>query len=385
MKENKYLLIDDLAAKGWKSALELSVIKDSGILEVALTYDEAIEKLKSEWSVVFLDMRLTEIDHKLNDFTELSGYRILQSIKSDFRNVNFATPVILFTASNKIWNIDLFNQYSIEGYYIKEHPNHFISKEQSRNNLEYLQALFTNSLVCDKSRKNIWNLCVKVIDQLEKHLYFKGQNPRDVNIKKRINDKIKLGYAELFKRTNKLEKEMLLNYNEAMSFIVFWSILEEISKGFVDFNETFVENRTGKYERKGNWKYRNKEYFIERGLYKVTVNVEFKGKVPHKKHVTYLEEKENIEYKKYTESIINLSSQIFSLIAAYSRDEVQFKDVALRFQNINDYRNKVDFIHSDLVNIFKMDLYNEKYVAKAFSKNVEILELINEILSFPIK
>lgn len=385
MKENKYLLIDDLATKGWKSALELSVIKDSGILEVALTYDEAIEKLKSEWSVVFLDMRLTELDHKLNDFTELSGYRILQTMKGNFRNVNFATPVILFTASNKIWNIDLFNQYSIEGYYIKEHPNYSISKEQSRNNLENLQALFANSLVYDKKRKNIWSLCVKVIDQLEKHPYFKGQNPRDVNVKNRINDKIKLGYAQLFKRINKLEKELLLNYNEAMSFIVFWSILEEISKGFVDFNETFVENRTGKYERKGNWKFRNKEYFIERGLYKVTVNMEFKGKVPHKKHVTYLEEKENIEYKKYTESIINLSSQIFSLIAAYSRDEVQFKDVALRFQNINDYRNKVDFIHSDLVNIFKMDLYNEKFVAKAFSKNVEILELINEILSFPIK
>jgi hypothetical protein len=385
MKQNKYLLIDDLATKGWKSALELSVIKDSGILEVALTYDEAIEKLKSEWSVVFLDMRLTELDHKLNDFTELSGYRILQTMKGNFRNVNFATPVILFTASNKIWNIDLFNQYSIEGYYIKEHPNYSISKEQSRNNLENLQALFANSLVYDKKRKNIWSLCVKVIDQLEKHPYFKGQNPRDVNVKNRINDKIKLGYAQLFKRINKLEKELLLNYNEAMSFIVFWSILEEISKGFVDFNETFVENRTGKYERKGNWKFRNKEYFIERGLYKVTVNVEFKGKVPHKKHVTYLEEKENIEYKKYTESIINLSSQIFSLIAAYSRDEVQFKDVALRFQNINDYRNKVDFIHSDLVNIFKMDLYNEKFVAKAFSKNVEILELINEILSFPIK
>lgn len=384
MKENKYLLIDDLATKGWKSALELSVIKDSGTLEVALTYDEAIEKLKTEWSIIFLDMRLTEYDHNLNDFTELSGYRILQSMKNNFRNVNFATPVILFTASNKIWNIDLFNQYSIEGYYIKEHPNHSISKEQSRNNLENLQALFANSLVYDKNRKNIWSLCVKIIDQLEKHPYFKGQNPRDVNVKNRINDKIKLGYAQLFKRPNKLEKEMLLNYNEAMSFIVFWSILEEISKGFIDFNETYVENRSGKYERKGNWKYRNKEYFIERGLYKVTVNLDFKGKIPHKKYVTYREEEENIEFRRFSESIINLSTQIFSLIAAYSRDEVQFQIIASKFQKINDYRNKVDFIHSDLVNIFKMDLYNENDAAKAYSKNVEILELINEILNFKL-
>jgi hypothetical protein len=383
MGENKFLLIDDLAHKGWRSALELSVIKKSNTLDVALTYEDAIEKLKHDWTVIFLDMRLTEKDHHSTEYAQLSGFTILKNIKSDFTNINFATPIILFTASNKIWNVDLFNQYSIEGFYIKEHPNYFVSNIQSRKNLENLQDLFTNSLYINKRTKNIWKLCVDILKKLDNHDYFKGQDKRDVNIKARIKDKLKLGYGQLFKRTNQLEKEQLLNYNEALSFLVFWSILEELTKGYTDFNSTW----NGNYERKGSWKFRNTEYFIERGKNKITLNFSRQKDGLKKDYKDYDEETEEYKEYIYLKDIkpINLSTQIYSLMSAYSINQKAFSDLILEFRNINDYRNEIDFIHSSVLNIFTKNLVEEESVIKAYDMNIKILEFINKLLELPFK
>ena len=68
-----------------------------------------------------------------------------------------------------------------------------------------------------------------------------------------------MGYAQLFQQQTILEKDILLAYNESMSFIIFWSILEEISKGFTKINETW----NGRYERRPNWKFNNSEYFTQ--------------------------------------------------------------------------------------------------------------------------
>ena len=48
-KMNKYLLIDDLALKGWKSVIEKVVIKTIGNLEVATSFEEAIKKIEENY------------------------------------------------------------------------------------------------------------------------------------------------------------------------------------------------------------------------------------------------------------------------------------------------------------------------------------------------
>ncbi|WP_454938974.1 response regulator [Capnocytophaga gingivalis] len=118
----KILLIDDLALRGWKQVLEKAVTQTS--IDVVENIEKAKEKLKEKYDLIFLDMRLGEEDHKKTDVKEFGGFKLLKEIKSDFRNTNFSTPIILITASNKIWNIDKFKEYGVDFCYIKEHPNY---------------------------------------------------------------------------------------------------------------------------------------------------------------------------------------------------------------------------------------------------------------------
>jgi len=214
----KILLIDDMAHEGWKSVLEKTVVKTTGEILTAITQDEAEIKLKEEFDLIFLDVRLIELDHFKLSVQDMSGFKILKKIKNKFTNPNFSTPVILITATNKIWNIEAFRQYGIDGYYIKEHPDHSFSKDISRENLENIQNKYQFLLSEGKKRKSIWNSSIEFINTLNNLNYFNDSSNK--NIKTRISDKLKLGYAYLFKDVTELERTTLNVDNESMAFSI---------------------------------------------------------------------------------------------------------------------------------------------------------------------
>lgn len=366
----KCLLIDDLALKGWKSVIEKVVMKTIGNLEVATLFEEALKKLDEKYDVIFLDVRLTEKDHKVNDIKEYTGFKILKEIKKDFLKVNFSTPIILITASNKIWNIDAFRDYGVDAYYIKEHPDYIFSKENSLSNLKNLQNNFLNLVEVGAKRKEIWDLSSSIIQLINKHPYFKDSDSKYHNIKNRIIDKLKLGYSHLFKNQTEIEKKLLFSNNETLSFIIFWSILEEISKGFTDISVTWNDI----FNRNGNWKFRNKDYFIEYIIKQDSYKINYDPKTG-KKDILIKDER-----NKYHNGIINLSDQIYSLIFAYAKNEER-NFLIQSFKEINKYRNEVDFIHSSVKNILTAKLVDLESNKKAYEMNVKILELIHKIIS----
>ncbi len=376
----RYLLIDDLANNGWKSILEKAIIKENNSLDIAVNYSQAIEKIKNEWDIIFLDMRLTESDHNVQQIENYSGFKLLKEIKKEFSSINFSTPVILITASNKIWNIDAFQENGIDGYYIKEHPDYQFSKQASKNNLENLQNNFKTLIVKGRRRRVIWSLCNSIIEKLNNHTYFKTQEKQYVNIKKRIIDKIKLGYAQLFQNQTALEKHILLSYNESLSFIVFWSILEEISKGFTKINETWNH----RYERNSNWKFNNGEYFIIVENNELKLNFGKNGNGDYvKKDFKFPES--STEYKKYiNNSVVNLSDQIYSLLASYSKNDDEYKELWQKFKPLNRYRNETDFIHGSVINILQKKLLEEETIKEAYDKNKELLKFIEMVLNLKV-
>lgn len=377
----RYLLIDDLANYGWKSILEKAIIKENNSLDIAVNYSQAIEKIKRKWDIIFLDMRLTESDHNVQKIENYSGFKLLKEIKKEFSSINFCTPVILITASNKIWNVNAFQENGIDGYYIKEHPDYQFNKDASKNNLENLQNNFKALIVKGGQRREIWNLCNSIIEKLNNHIYFKTQEKRCVNIKKRIIDKIKLGYAQLFQNQTALEKHTLLSYNESLSFIIFWSILEETSKGFTKINETW----NSRYERNSNWKFNNGEYFIL--LENNELNLNF-GKADNGDYVkkVFKFPESSIDYKKYiNNTVVNLSDQIYSLLSSYSINDVEYKKLWQKFKPLNRYRNETDFIHGSVINILQKKLLEDEIIKEAYNKNIELLNFIEIIFNLKVK
>lgn len=247
----------------------------------------------------------------------------------------------------------------------------------SKNNLENLQNTFKTLIIRGRQRRQIWTLCDSAIKKLNNNSNFKTQEKRQVNIKNRIIDKIKLGYAQLFQSQTELEKNILLSYNESLSFIIFWSILEEISKGFTEINETWNTI----FERKSSWKFKNGEYFLKYEDFNLKLNFTKNANGEHVKGEFSFSETTK-EYKKYYGDLpINLSDQIYSLLAAYSTDNAIFKRLCLEFKPLNRYRNEIDFIHGSIPNILNKQLLQKEAIDEAYDKNIQILKFIETILS----
>ncbi len=370
----RILLIDDNANKGWKQIIEKVFPVPDLKVAVAINPQEAETKIEDVFDLIFLDVRLSEQDHDVTKPTEFTGYKSLKKIKNDFLNPNFSTPIILMTATNKIWNVDAFRNYGVDGYYIKEHPNYVFDKETSKQNYDNLKRKFIELKEVGQKRKEVWELSKDIINKISNHSYF-TENNKYLNVKNRIIDKFKLGYDYLFNEPNELDKEVLKTNNEAIAFIIYWSILEELVKGYSGYLNWTLPN----YTFSGNWKFRNKEYFIEKGngIIEVNISKDINGNwLPDSVQLT----RDKIDIK-YVNGKINLSEQVYSLLAAYKKSNQQFKDLSEKFSKINTFRNRIDFIHSKVLNIYEKPLIEKHESVKQYDFCIEQLKFINEILS----
>lgn len=365
----KILLIDDKADKGWRQLLE-KVFPVSGIsFDTAVDIDTAFEKIETKYDLIFLDVRLNSKDHSHKKVEDFSGFKILEQIKKKFLNQNFSTPIILITASNKIWNINKFLDYSVDSYYIKEHPDHVFDKKTSKQNYDNFKDNFKKLSEISPKRKDVWSISKDIINKLKGHKYFK-QDATYVNVRKRIIDKIKLGYYYSFKDQNSNEKKVLKADNEAIAFLIYFSILEELIKGYTAKNTWDLKG-----EFLGNWKFRNKGNFIQTDYNSLEVEPIWDGRKYNSKKLKINDKL----YKKYFEGKINLSEQVNALIYHYGVKH----DYKSSFEALNKFRNKLSYTHSSINAIYNKSLIDVELKSDFYNNILEMLELINEILDYP--
>lgn len=126
----KILYIDDEADKGWfeifcniltdKNGLTFEYLDDE--LD-SKTQDEiinsAIDKIiKSNIDLVILDFRLHPNDFATSKIHEITGFILLKRIKK----LNPGIQVIIFSATNKIWNLQALLDEKADGFIVKESP-----------------------------------------------------------------------------------------------------------------------------------------------------------------------------------------------------------------------------------------------------------------------
>jgi len=142
----KILLIDDEAEKGWETVLrkifKTSSLEDFVVIkEKVKDYDSLSAGSKNRientpFDLYLIDLRLNGKEEenilKTGDF---SGMKILQKIKND----NPGNQVIIFSASNKVWNLKALLDAGADGYYMKESPEFGFSTEFSEQNYSRFQ------------------------------------------------------------------------------------------------------------------------------------------------------------------------------------------------------------------------------------------------------
>jgi CheY-like chemotaxis protein len=169
--DGKILYIDDESDKGW-NVLFHSLFCNELINQVenfqtlgpefhGLEKDKiiklSVDKAK-DFDLILLDFRLTQDDFYETDPKKITGFQILEKIKE----FNKGIQVIIFSASNKIWNLQALQEAGADGFIVKESPensadNQFtfesisnlkITVNQCLNRSNYLKSMFeiTNTI-----------------------------------------------------------------------------------------------------------------------------------------------------------------------------------------------------------------------------------------------
>lgn len=137
----RILLIDDEASNGWETVLR-KIFKTSSA-EDFVVINEKIKDFESfseaskhiietgEFDLYLVDLRLNGLDEDENLKTgDFSGMKVLKKIKS----LNKGNQVVIFTASNKVWNLKALLDAGADDYYLKESPEYNFSKTISEQN-----------------------------------------------------------------------------------------------------------------------------------------------------------------------------------------------------------------------------------------------------------
>ena len=178
---NKILLIDDNADCGWMELLEnihkCSVDKRVSSAEVLAWQNTTPEKY-DQYDLIYLDLYLEK--GKVDSTNALSA---LKFIKGKFPHI----PVVIFTASDKAWNLDEVLEKGADAMYIKESPLYYRNEEYSLKN--YTDFTATIKYVYEKYKilRSYWILIRKIIS----HASFNAIENSPRKLRDRIEGKTK--------------------------------------------------------------------------------------------------------------------------------------------------------------------------------------------------
>lgn len=356
-------MIDDEGSKGWDKVME-KIFQNQGY-EITMNiveneYDAKEEIEKNEFDLIFLDMRLHEKDYVETLPKKFSSFLVLEKIRC-VESKNFTTPVILFTASNKIWNINTFLKAGADDYYVKENPIFSQDPTFAKENYERLLKGIERLLQLSKKRRIVWSLIQGIKEQSEERII-------NDNIKERIYDKLKIGYGILFRKRTDFENKVFLFNQEIVSFMIFWSILDEIAHDFLVMDSSKdpisatieIRNVSRFYQKEEiNNDNNNNEGVISR------------FNIRHSKYDPILFD------LKYRRKQLELSTKLKINAILHFKNEWNFPKIEQRFNSkLNNYRNNIDFIHPSLQASLNGDIKTNIDSQEAFNKCDQLLRFI---------
>jgi CheY-like chemotaxis protein len=155
VESKNVLLIDDQASLGWtlayKTILKLKnidVIEPSGKNDIENIIKEVDTKLKAkDYDIIFLDLMLFK-DEITSVHIELSGIQVLKHLKKLYPHV----PVLVTSASNKIWSFKEVINSGGYAYWMKEGIDSLFDFDNSLNNYNNLISTFNKIIKNDEFR-----------------------------------------------------------------------------------------------------------------------------------------------------------------------------------------------------------------------------------------
>lgn len=331
----RILLIDDEAEKGWSDVLS-KMIKNvdlQTIHEQVPDYDSLSAESKSmiesnNYDLIFLDLRMNGIqEENVISTDEFSGMRILKSIKKKNRGVQ----VIMFTASNKAWNMKALIDAGADGYYIKESPEYAFPLKYSISNTKS----FCNNIKKCLERSYLKDIAGK-IKAYKKEL---SNSNYDVNFVNKVCVQLDVAYT--------LISTAITQQQFAFAYISLEQILEIISEELIVLdNYHYIIDETQE---------ECKDWILSSGQCRPGINYNWKDYPQWKK-------------------ICSLYYQLWNGRDSKFGEEIHF---------LIDKRNA--FMHNDKEKLKKADINNIKMDLYSKDGFIRLFKMISKILTYALK
>ena len=268
-KNPKILYIDDEAEKGWNKVFATILFDNSDLKEYAyldieyktLSKEEivksSIQRIKEDnIDIVILDFRLHSSDFSKNiPIQEVTSVQILKAIKE----YNAGIQVIIFSATNKIWNLQALESLGADGFIIKEAPENSVNSYFTQDTIKNFQKVMEKS-ICMTFLKEAYS----IMNEIKIYLNKKGVNKKENELKNEIILQLETAF-ECLKKTES-------NNYFKLSYISLFKIIELITVFYVE----------GRFLKKGKnitpieWYNEKKECFEE---YKDDKDISTKSKI----------------------------------------------------------------------------------------------------------
>ena len=241
-KDINILYVDDEADKGWYEIMA-NIIHDVNningfdyfgedlkALNQQEIVDQVVNRVKEDSvNIVLLDFRLHKKDHDPLDIENITSVQILKKIKE----FNSGIQVIIFSATNKVWNLLALQKYGADGFIIKEGP------ENSKDSSFTIQTIenFINTMSLCISNRYKKSLC-QIVSELNCNLEKSAKAHR---IDKDYQKSVKLFYRMAYSSLPQSIDDPCFDH----SFMNYFRIIEASANEIIDVDNPEAKEKNG--------------------------------------------------------------------------------------------------------------------------------------------
>ena len=227
----KILFIDDELDKGWdiifRSICKAKKYESFGIDFKGWSKEKIVSEsfdMAKNADVVILDLRLHDEDFDEKDPKKITGYEILRKIKEHNKGIQ----VVIFSATNKIWNLQAMLEAGADGFIMKESPEDSLDNKFTLKSIENVYKILDESLDYSFLKKyiNKFNFLKQELEPRKKYSVHPNPLPKEF-----VDEYLKwleFGILNISKYKS--------NLGNILSFSIFFSVLENISNRIIDID-----------------------------------------------------------------------------------------------------------------------------------------------------
>lgn len=248
----KILYIDDEAEKGWYEIF-CEILYEKNKFDFTYLDDEFNEKTQDEIidlsikkvideniDLVILDFRLHKEDFENKNIKEITGYQILKKIKE----YNKGIQVIIFSATNKIWNLQALQEAGANGFIIKESPENSLDSNFTKQSIENFVSTINASLNRIFLKDFYHKLEILKIKLIPRKNYKKSDKPLP---KEFVDETLKWYELSLNFLNSNINEEQLIS-----TFLIYFTIIENMSNRVIEIENPIKEGDFYKYQFRKN-------------------------------------------------------------------------------------------------------------------------------------